>query len=71
MSDANFDKQLNTTVSVYTRHRVPNPACGWEMTNPEEINTIVVYKKPDPHLWDRVSKWFIFFNMLNFIIYLN
>lgn len=53
MSDANFDKQLNTTVSVYTRHRVPNPACGWEMTNPEEINTIVVYKKPDPHLWDR------------------
>ncbi|KAF8109701.1 hypothetical protein N665_0093s0054 [Sinapis alba] len=53
MSGAKFDKQLNTTVSVYTRHRVPHPACRWEMTNPEEINTIVVYKKPDPHLWDR------------------
>ncbi|CAH8389194.1 unnamed protein product [Eruca vesicaria subsp. sativa] len=53
MSGAKFDKQLNTTVSEYTRHRVPHPACRWEMTNPEEINTIIVYKKPDPHLWGR------------------
>ncbi|XP_013606842.1 PREDICTED: uncharacterized protein LOC106313552 isoform X1 [Brassica oleracea var. oleracea] len=53
MSGAKFDKQLNTTVSEYTRHRVPHPACRWEMTNPGGINTIVVYKRPDPHLWDR------------------
>ncbi|VVB08352.1 unnamed protein product [Arabis nemorensis] len=53
MSNAKFDVRLNTTVSVYTRHRVPHPACRWEMANPEEISTIVVYKKPDPHLWER------------------
>ncbi|ESQ38372.1 hypothetical protein EUTSA_v10028593mg [Eutrema salsugineum] len=53
MSNAKFDQELNTTVSEYTRHQVRHPACGWEMANPEEINTIVVYKKPDPHLWDR------------------
>lgn len=56
MSNAKFDPQLNTTVSEYTRHRVPHPACRWEMANPEEINTIVVYKKQDHHLWDRVSE---------------
>ncbi|CAN6921776.1 unnamed protein product [Brassica oleracea] len=53
MSSTRFDKQLNTTVSEYTRHRVPHPSCRWKMTNPAEINTIVVYKKPDPHLWER------------------
>ncbi|KAG7557433.1 hypothetical protein ISN44_As11g034010 [Arabidopsis suecica] len=53
MSNAKFDPQLNTTVSQYTRDRVPHPACRWDMANPEEINTIVVYKKPDPHLWTR------------------
>ncbi|CAH8360108.1 unnamed protein product [Eruca vesicaria subsp. sativa] len=53
MSSTRFDKQLNTTVSEYTRHRVSHPSCRWKMTNPAEINTIVVYKKPDPHLWER------------------
>ncbi|KAJ0239597.1 hypothetical protein HA466_0232090 [Hirschfeldia incana] len=53
MSSTRFDKQLNTTVSEYTRHRVPHPSCRWKMANPAEINTIVVYKKQDPHLWER------------------
>ncbi|CAN7119123.1 unnamed protein product [Brassica rapa subsp. narinosa] len=53
MSTTKFDKQLNTTVSEYTRHRVSHPSCKWKMANPAEINTIVVYKKPDPHLWER------------------
>jgi hypothetical protein len=56
MSSTKFDQQLNTTVSEYTIHRVSHPSCRWKMTNPAEINTIVVYKKPDPHLWERVSK---------------
>ncbi|CAN8230878.1 unnamed protein product [Cochlearia groenlandica] len=53
MSTTKFDRQLNTTVSEYSRHRVSHPSCRWKMTNPAEINTIVVYKKPDPHLWER------------------
>ncbi|CAN8325682.1 unnamed protein product [Cochlearia groenlandica] len=53
MSTTKFDKQLNTTVSEYSRHRDSHPSCRWKMTNPAEINTIVVYKKPDPHLWER------------------
>uniref|UniRef100_A0A6N2KQ63 Fringe-related protein n=1 Tax=Salix viminalis TaxID=40686 RepID=A0A6N2KQ63_SALVM len=53
LSKAKFDSSLNTTVSEYTRHHVPHPACRWKMPDPDKIETIVVHKKPDPHLWDR------------------
>ncbi|CAK7335590.1 unnamed protein product [Dovyalis caffra] len=53
LSKAQFDSSLNTTVSEYARHRVPHPACKWKMADPDKIETIVVLKKPDPHLWDR------------------
>lgn len=53
MSRARFDSITNQTVTVYDRHRVSYPACKWNITSPAEIDRIVVYKKPDPHLWDR------------------
>ncbi|KAG8662032.1 hypothetical protein MANES_01G058600v8 [Manihot esculenta] len=55
MSKTRFDSSLNVTVSEYARHRVPHPACKWKMVDPSKIDVAVVYKKPDPHLWDRVS----------------
>ncbi|KAJ6962372.1 hypothetical protein NC652_001130 [Populus alba x Populus x berolinensis] len=51
--NAKFDSSLNTTVSEYRRHHVPHPACKWKMADPDKIETIVVHKKPDPHLWNR------------------
>lgn len=53
LSRARFDSLTNQTVTVYDRHRVPQPACKWNLTSPSEIDRIVVYKKPDPQLWDR------------------
>ncbi|KAL9387019.1 hypothetical protein Peur_020143 [Populus x canadensis] len=53
LSKVKFDSSLNTTVSEYSRHSVPHPACKWKMADPDKIETIVVLKKPDPHLWDR------------------
>ncbi|XP_050228236.1 uncharacterized protein LOC126677590 [Mercurialis annua] len=53
MSKARFDSSLNLTVSEYTRHRVPHPTCKWKMADPTNLDTILVYKKSDPHLWDR------------------
>lgn len=41
-------------VTEYQRHRVPHPECRWRMPDPSTIDLIRVYKKPDPHLWDRV-----------------
>ncbi|KAK3227865.1 hypothetical protein Dsin_007727 [Dipteronia sinensis] len=53
LSNANFNSTLNQTVSQYSRHRVPHPACRWKMADPANLDNVVVYKKPDPHLWDR------------------
>ncbi|CDY45382.1 BnaC06g42370D [Brassica napus] len=43
----------NMTVSRYESHRVAQPECRWKMANPGDLRTVIVYKKPDPYLWDR------------------
>ncbi|KAH7864560.1 hypothetical protein Vadar_031022 [Vaccinium darrowii] len=53
MSKARLDSSTNQTVSNYDRHRVPHPLCRWKMPDPADLERVVVYKKPDPHLWDR------------------
>ncbi|KAL3818032.1 hypothetical protein ACJIZ3_003937 [Penstemon smallii] len=52
-SKAEMESDTNYTVSEYIRHGVPHPACRWKMADPDEVDRIEVYKKPDPHLWDR------------------
>ncbi|XP_073298919.1 uncharacterized protein [Primulina huaijiensis] len=53
MSRAGMESRTNQTVSEYTRHHVPHPVCTWKIANPSDIERVVVYKKHDPHLWDR------------------
>lgn len=53
MSKARLDSSTNQTVSNYDRHRVPHPSCRWKMPDPADLDRVVVYKKTDPHLWDR------------------
>ncbi|CAN0841215.1 hypothetical protein LINGRAHAP2_LOCUS3161 [Linum grandiflorum] len=53
LSKARSIGSLNTTVSEYQRHRSPHPQCKWKMADPSSINVAVVYKKPDPTLWNR------------------
>lgn len=53
LSRARFDSSMNQTVSEYARHRVPHPLCRWKMADPADIDRVEVYKKPDPHLWQR------------------
>ncbi|KAG2568226.1 uncharacterized protein LOC120683362 [Panicum virgatum] len=46
-----------TTVTRYERWRHPNetrPACRWDIADPDaHLDNIVVFKRPDPGLWDR------------------
>ncbi|KAL7167591.1 hypothetical protein ACSBR2_038115 [Camellia fascicularis] len=56
MTKARLDSSTNQTVSEYSRHRVPHPVCKWKMVDPSDLDRVEVYKKPDPHLWDR-SPW--------------
>ncbi|GMH22685.1 hypothetical protein Nepgr_024528 [Nepenthes gracilis] len=53
LSSAWLYSRMNRTVSEYTRHRVPHPLCKWKMADPSGIQTVVVHKAPDPHLWDK------------------
>ncbi|WOG85815.1 hypothetical protein DCAR_0105008 [Daucus carota subsp. sativus] len=54
LSMARLNSTTNETVSVYNRHQVPHPDCKWrKMVSPANIDKIVVYKRPDLHLWDR------------------
>ncbi|KAK9103704.1 hypothetical protein Sjap_020958 [Stephania japonica] len=55
MSNARLDPETNRTVSEYLRNRVPHPSCRWKMADPGRIERVVVYKRPDPHLWDKRS----------------
>ncbi|KAL2516732.1 Protein of unknown function (DUF604) [Abeliophyllum distichum] len=52
-SNATTDSQMNQTVSEYRRHKVPRPICRWKMVDPAGVDRVEVFKKPDPHLWDR------------------
>ncbi|KAF5175763.1 fringe-like protein [Thalictrum thalictroides] len=60
MSTAKKGSSSNQTVSEYVRHRVPHPACKWKMADPAVIERIQVFKKPDPHLWDKVFHLYTF-----------
>ncbi|KAJ4801305.1 transferring glycosyl group transferase (DUF604) [Rhynchospora pubera] len=54
MSEARFDAAKRTTVTRYDLNNTDRPACQWKMFDPAEmLDHIIVYKKPDPGLWDR------------------
>ncbi|XP_076883757.1 uncharacterized protein LOC143532651 [Bidens hawaiensis] len=53
MNKVRLNSTTNVTVSEYTRHRVPHPVCKWKMTDPSNLDKVVVFKIPDPQLWDR------------------
>ncbi|KAL7596097.1 uncharacterized protein LOC111921863 [Lactuca sativa] len=53
MTKVRLNSTTNETVSEYTRHRVPHPPCKWKMLDPSILDKVVVYKRPDPQLWDR------------------
>ncbi|KAJ8510768.1 hypothetical protein OPV22_001202 [Ensete ventricosum] len=57
LTSARYDDAHRTTVTEYERHRQSHPLCRWRMADPSAIvDRIVVYKKPDPGLWDRAPR---------------
>ncbi|XP_071698340.1 uncharacterized protein [Rutidosis leptorrhynchoides] len=53
MTKVRLNSTTNMTISEYERHRVPHPTCKWKMAEPSNLDKVVVYKRPDPQLWDR------------------
>lgn len=68
LSNALFNLNLNRTASEYVRHQESNSDCDWKIADPSRIKRIEVYKKPDPHLWDKVINYgFSFHKYINYI----
>ncbi|RYR19436.1 hypothetical protein Ahy_B03g064204 isoform B [Arachis hypogaea] len=56
LSKARLNSTTQQTLTEYERHRIPHPECRWKMANPAFLDRVEVYKKPDPHLWDRAPR---------------
>ncbi|KAK1262353.1 hypothetical protein QJS04_geneDACA023422 [Acorus gramineus] len=54
-STVQYDRDSERTVTDYVRQKSEVPQCKWKMESPEYIERVVVYKKPDPSLWNKVS----------------
>ncbi|CAK8560793.1 unnamed protein product [Lathyrus sativus] len=52
LSNAIQDEDTNETASRYVRVQT-NPNCKWKMEDPTQIKVVMVYKKTNPHLWDK------------------
>lgn len=60
LSNALYNASTNQTATEYTRYWVPTPPCAWKIPNPSKIHRVQLFKKPDPHLWDKVRNHFNF-----------
>lgn len=54
LSNANYNRSTNQTVTEYVRYQTGKPECNWKMANPSRIHKIHVHKTPDSYLWDKV-----------------
>ncbi|XP_022941680.1 uncharacterized protein LOC111446967 [Cucurbita moschata] len=55
-SNATFNSSGGVTVSEYMRDRVAHPFCKWKMPDPAELHMVMVFKKPNPSLWDSAPR---------------
>lgn len=58
MSDAVYEQKRNQTWSQYVLQQGQNAECSWKMADPSRIQRVEVYKRPDPHLWEKVCEFF-------------
>ncbi|KAG0450506.1 hypothetical protein HPP92_026874 [Vanilla planifolia] len=58
LSSSSLDKSNRTTVTRYNRYKESrSPICRWKLADPSAlVDEVVVYKKPDPSLWDRAPR---------------
>lgn len=49
-----YDYMRKKIIGSYTRDIFKNPLCRWKMESPENIESIIVLKRPDPQRWQKV-----------------
>ncbi|GMN44998.1 hypothetical protein TIFTF001_014205 [Ficus carica] len=56
LSKAVYDSNMNRTVTEYVLNRESNTECKLKMADPSRIQRVEVYKRPDPHIWDKAPR---------------
>ncbi|XAR54033.1 O-fucosylpeptide 3-beta-N-acetylglucosaminyltransferase [Bertholletia excelsa] len=54
--NAAYNPFTNQTVSAYARDWASNPKCKRKKPDPSSIIRVVVFKKPDPDMWDKAPR---------------
>lgn len=55
MNKTRYDSARKKIIGTYSRYKSRPPPCNWKMESPEEIDSIIVSKRPDPFRWQRVG----------------
>ncbi|XP_010685940.1 uncharacterized protein LOC104900256 [Beta vulgaris subsp. vulgaris] len=54
MSRTRYDRGSKQTIGIYRAHdRYKHPYCRWKMENPEKIDSVVIFKRPDHLRWQK------------------
>ncbi|KAK7270897.1 hypothetical protein RJT34_26401 [Clitoria ternatea] len=56
MNRTRYDPIKKQIIGTYSRYKSKPPFCTWQMDSPEEINSIIVSKRPDPLRWQRSAR---------------
>lgn len=54
-SNGTLNSSSGLIVTEYLKDRSPHPFCKWKMADPALLQMVMVFKKPNPSLWDSVS----------------
>lgn len=54
MGTSRYDRPRKQIIGIYYRDKSLPPYCRWKMESPEKIDSIVVFKRPDPLRWQKV-----------------
>ncbi|KAM7511961.1 hypothetical protein LguiB_010836 [Lonicera macranthoides] len=57
LSNALYNRSTNQTASEYVRYQAyHHPKCTHQMDRAANIQRVMVFKKPNPHLWDKAPR---------------
>ncbi|XP_038883345.1 uncharacterized protein LOC120074318 isoform X2 [Benincasa hispida] len=55
-SNATLNSSASLTVTEYVKDRSQHPFCKWKMADPAHLQMVMVFKKPNPNLWDSAPR---------------
>ncbi|KAA0044823.1 fringe-related family protein [Cucumis melo var. makuwa] len=55
-SNGTLNSSSGLIVTEYLKDRSPHPFCKWKMADPALLQMVMVFKKPNPSLWDSAPR---------------